>query len=187
MKNHILEVRKLIPQSHCNKIIAYFAEDLKDAEIGTPDSKIKVDKNTRNCKTKHILKDETSFGKRLALNFIKTKVAYAASLYTQNREFLHVSDISQLDILKYEANSSLAGYSFHVDFAKDASQRAISISICLNNDFEGGEFIFDLNGEKVSFAQNIGDCIVFPSNFLFPHQVNKVTHGVRYSLVGWMI
>ena len=187
MKNYILEVRKLIPTNYCSKIINYFSDDLKEAEIGTPDTKIKVDKNTRNCKTKHILKDDTSFGKKLALNYIKTKVAYAASLYTQNHKFLHVSDISQLDILQYEANSSLAGYSFHVDYDKNASQRALSISICLNNDFEGGEFVFDLNGEKISFAQNIGDCIIFPSNFLFPHQVNKVTYGVRYSLVSWMI
>lgn len=187
MKEHILEVRKLIQPKYCDKIIKYFSEDLEEAQIGTPTQKVKIDKNTRNCKVKHLLNDETSFGKKLAINYIKTKILEAVSLYTKNNKFLYVSNLSQLDILKYESNSSSAGYSFHVDFAKDASQRAISISICLNNNFSGGEFMFDLNGEKISFTQNVGDCIIFPSNFLFPHQVNKVTSGTRYALVGWMI
>ena len=47
MKNHILEIRKLIPQKHCDKIIKYFGDDLKDAEVGTPNQKIKIDKNNK--------------------------------------------------------------------------------------------------------------------------------------------
>ena len=67
------------------------------------------------------------------------------------------------------------------------SERQISVSICLNNDFEGGEFVFDFKDEKYQFPQNVGDAVVFPSNFMFPHQVNQVTQGTRYAIVAWLI
>ncbi len=31
-----------------------------------------------------------------------------------------------------------------------------------------------------------GDMIIFPSNFLYPHQVMPVTKGERYSIVSWL-
>ena len=30
-----------------------------------------------------------------------------------------------------------------------------------------------------------GDLLIFPSNFLYPHRVDPVTKGVRYSYVSW--
>jgi len=46
---------------------------------------------------------------------------------------------------------------------------------------EGGDFI--LCGEKVDLKQ--GDCVIFPSVFLYPHEVTPVTKGSRYSWVLW--
>jgi predicted 2-oxoglutarate/Fe(II)-dependent dioxygenase YbiX len=51
----------------------------------------------------------------------------------------------------------------------------------LNDDHEGGEFY--LRHEDVK-AQ-AGEMLVFPSNFLFPHEVKPVTSGTRYSFVSW--
>ena len=31
-----------------------------------------------------------------------------------------------------------------------------------------------------------GDLLIFPSNFLYPHEVEPVTKGVRYSYVSWI-
>ena len=56
-----------------------------------------------------------------------------------------------------------------------------SLSI-LNDDYSGGEFImFD----DTVIKTDIGTTIVFPSNFLYPHKVNPITDGVRYSCVSW--
>ena len=68
-----------------------------------------------------------------------------------------------------------------------SENRHLSITIGLNNEFEGGEFVFDLGNEKHQFPQNVGDCIIFPSNFMFPHSVNQITSGTRYALIGWVI
>ncbi len=52
----------------------------------------------------------------------------------------------------------------------------------LNNDFEGGELVM-FEDEIIEFKG--GDLMVFPSVFLFPHRVEPVTKGVRYSCVSW--
>jgi predicted 2-oxoglutarate/Fe(II)-dependent dioxygenase YbiX len=51
----------------------------------------------------------------------------------------------------------------------------------LNNDYEGGEFI--MWDRKIEF--NAGDLMIFPSNFLYPHKVDPITKGERYSFVSW--
>jgi predicted 2-oxoglutarate/Fe(II)-dependent dioxygenase YbiX len=59
----------------------------------------------------------------------------------------------------------------------------------LNNDYEGGKIVFanpDLSGQfEIDVVPN--RLIVWPSNFLFPHRVNPVTKGVRYSVVAWAL
>ena len=55
--------------------------------------------------------------------------------------------------------------------------------IFLNDDFDGGEFY--LCGEPLE--KKIGSAIVFPSNFMYPHEVKKVTNGKRYSVMTWIL
>lgn len=52
----------------------------------------------------------------------------------------------------------------------------------LNDDYEGGELI--LCGEQVELKA--GEVLVFPSNFLYPHEVKPVKSGTRYSFVSWV-
>ena len=53
----------------------------------------------------------------------------------------------------------------------------------LNDNYEGGEFI--LCGEPLEKKK--GSAVVFPSNFMFPHEVQKVTSGNRYSIMTWIL
>ena len=39
------------------------------------------------------------------------------------------------------------------------------------------------NEEKIKLKR--GDILMFPSNFMYPHEVKEVTKGIRYSFVGW--
>ena len=61
--------------------------------------------------------------------------------------------------------------------------RKLSMTIVLNDDYEGGEFQFfaetDFRKEKT------GTVIVFPSYMV--HRVNPITKGTRYSLVAWFV
>ena len=38
-------------------------------------------------------------------------------------------------------------------------------------------------GKKIDFKK--GDVLVFPSSFMFPHKVNLVKKGTRYSAISW--
>jgi PKHD-type hydroxylase len=58
--------------------------------------------------------------------------------------------------------------------------RKLSMSVILNDEFEGGEFEFF---NKVQVRSKRGTVLVFPSYML--HRVKPVTKGTRYSLVTW--
>ena len=58
----------------------------------------------------------------------------------------------------------------------------LSIVGCLNDNYEGGEFVM---WDKIIKIPE-GAVLVFPSNFMFPHKVNPVKKGVRYSFVSWV-
>lgn len=187
MQEYILEARKFIPPDICKKIISYFDKELVDAEVATKSGDYNANKKIRNCTTSYLLSlPQPSFGQRICINYIKSRLYDFGKVYNQKHSKFHLRTLNQIDLLKYEANEYEVGYNYHVDACGSTAARIVSISICLNNDFTGGEFKFLLpNGEEIQYPQNVGDLIMFPSNFMFPHQVNKVTHGTRYALIGW--
>lgn len=66
---------------------------------------------------------------------------------------------------------------------KKSTDRDISTVFFLNNDFEGGDFIFpDL---KIRVRPEPGMMVCFPSNHHYLHGVEPVTRGKRYSIVTW--
>jgi hypothetical protein len=74
------------------------------------------------------------------------------------------------------------GFHNHVD---DSSEypRVASVSILLNDDYEGGELYFE--HFKIAAPSTAGSIIVFGSSFPFMHRVNPVTRGTRYAAVRW--
>jgi|TARA_B110000259_G_scaffold114865_1_gene130851 predicted 2-oxoglutarate/Fe(II)-dependent dioxygenase YbiX len=58
----------------------------------------------------------------------------------------------------------------------------LSIVGALNNDYEGGEFV--MWDTVIDIPP--GAVLIFPSNFMYPHRVNPVTLGTRYSYVSWV-
>jgi hypothetical protein len=57
----------------------------------------------------------------------------------------------------------------------------VSLVAYVNDDYEGGELFFRLQGLKVK--PEAGDLFIFPSNFMYPHQAMPVTSGTKYSIV----
>ena len=85
-------------------------------------------------------------------------------------------------LLRYTSPSR--GYNWHIDLGQgEASTRKISISICLNEDFVGGELLF-FSDELYKLKLPLGKCIAFPS--FLSHKVLPVRQGVRWALVAWI-
>ena len=77
-------------------------------------------------------------------------------------------------------------YAEHDDdgYGEETGSRTLTVSICLNEEYEGGEFTFFNESKIISFQK--GDVLVFPSSFMFPHGVKKITNGTRYQLLTWL-
>ncbi len=75
-------------------------------------------------------------------------------------------------------------YKIHVDHF-DLYPRILSISFILNDDYDGGDFVFFEEG-SYTVKKKKGAAVVFPSNFCFPHAVLPVKNGDRHSIITWI-
>jgi len=85
---------------------------------------------------------------------------------------------------RYDPTTKMMLHCDHIHTLFDGERKGIPVLTilgALNNDYEGGELI--LCGERIELKT--GDVIVFPSNFLYPHEVKPVKTGIRYSFVSW--
>ena len=85
----------------------------------------------------------------------------------------------------YAENKKDALHADHIHSMFDGERKGIpilSVLGVLNDDYEGGEFV--LIDEKIDLSK--GDIIIFPSNFMYPHKVEPVTKGTRYSYISWI-
>ena len=82
-------------------------------------------------------------------------------------------------LLRYEPGDMFHN---HFDAAK-TYPRIVSVSMFLNDDFEGGELEFKEFGIKLK--PDAGDIVVFCSSYPYMHQVHPVKTGIRYSVVKW--
>lgn len=86
---------------------------------------------------------------------------------------------------KYDTSTQMKLHCDHITSMFDGERKGIptlTVLGALNEGYEGGELI--LCGEQVELKT--GDVIVFPSNFLYPHEVKQVKSGTRYSFVSWV-
>ena len=87
---------------------------------------------------------------------------------------------------KYGEDKKMALHCDHIHSMFDGEKKGIpilSVLGVLNDDYEGGEFIM-FNDTEIKFSK--GDIIVFPSLFLYPHKVEPVKSGTRYSYISWV-
>ncbi len=115
-------------------------------------------------------------------SWVDELIINCAKLANDQFDFNITGLLERPQLLKYSAPSK--GYDWHLDIGMgDASTRKISVSILLNDDYEGGELAFFTDGET-DIKPDLGTAIAFPS--YLSHRVLPVTKGVRWSLVCWI-
>jgi Rps23 Pro-64 3,4-dihydroxylase Tpa1-like proline 4-hydroxylase len=106
----------------------------------------------------------------------------ALQKYQKDRPECYVQQIIDIQILKYKQGGH---YISHIDDHPDLS-RTVSFIYRLNNDYEGGDLVWELNGKEFHRSKTKANSLVlWPSNFLYPHKVEPVTKGLRWSMVAW--
>ena len=107
------------------------------------------------------------------------------NLYIEGNKTLQY-DVTGLEetpqLLRYPAGS--AGYDWHTDLGYgEAAKRKLSIVIGINDQYEGGDLEFFVNGVQ-SIRLTKGMVVAFPS--WMSHRVTPVTAGVRWTIAAWI-
>lgn len=87
---------------------------------------------------------------------------------------------------KYDENTDMKLHCDHIRDIFDGERKGVPILTIvglLNDDFEGGDFLL-WEKEKIDLKQ--GSVLIFPSNFMYPHEVTSIQRGCRYSFVSWV-
>ena len=120
--------------------------------------------------------------------------SYMTSANTQASWNFEVDAAEEMQIGKY---SKGCHYDYHADGDGvtvydtpennwiNGKTRKLSMSIVLNEDYEGGDFRFYDDKETILKKKAKGTVLVFPS--YMHHCVEKITKGNRYSLVVWFL
>jgi len=117
-------------------------------------------------------------------NYIKQEIEKHYILYKAKFPKMMSNKINQIDLLKYDIGGK---YEIHTDHYT-TSVRNLSVIINLNDDYEGGDLIFtdQKENEIKRLKLGKGSVVFFPSNFMYPHMIEPITKGTRYSIVAWL-
>ena len=102
----------------------------------------------------------------------------------EKTEGLWLTKFSPIRFNKYEVGTMMREHYDHIHSLFDGKMKGVpivSIVANLNTDYEGAEFY--CRGKEIKLKT--GDILLFPSNFMYPHEVKETTKGTRYSFVSW--
>jgi len=183
LEDYIYVVKNALSLNLCDDILSEFknSDEWQDTIVGSGN----VEKNIRNCETivisfPHVIQKNRELRHKLD-NAIFDGAAKCIQEYNNKFPHCRIEEDSGYELLKYPKGCF---YVQHVDSFK-ARPRAVSCSFILNKDFEGGEFAFF--DRELKYKLEKGDAIMFPSNFMYPHEIMPVTKGTRYSIITWFI
>jgi len=183
IEDYIQVFENILSNELCDKILNEYANsnEWNPTYIGGG----VVDREVRNTDTiglsyKSLIERNPIIRKEIDDEIFKG-AALAIQKYNEVFSEARIEQDSGYELLRYNEGQF---YIQHTDsFLKQP--RAVSCSFALNDDYEGGEFAF-WNRDKKIFLKK-GSVLMFPSNFMYPHEIMPVTKGTRYSIITWFI
>ena len=144
--------------------------------------------NTREQYLQHDTELSVSYDRTEHIDLIEARIKETVNKYI-NLKFMSWFDacnaVASIRWNKYDTGTEMKLHCDHIHDLFDGTIKGVpilSIIGALNDDYEGGEFVM---WEKTSVKIPKGSIMIFPSNFLYPHQVKFITAGTRYTCVSW--
>jgi len=133
---------------------------------------------------------DISFVNIPSTEYITNQIVNAYASYMSDLDFNwfdkgSLNKFSNIKFNRYKTTNIMSEHCDHIHDLFDGQNKGIPILtalVMLNNDYTGGELVFF--GDQV-ISVDAGDILIFPSNFLYPHKVNPILSGTRYSCVSW--
>ena len=148
--------------------------------------------NSKNKKEESISGEQeldVNFEEVKNTKIIMDKIWFAINDYIKNLNFKWYGGwqgYTKIRFNRYEKNKKMAEHCDHIHSMFDGQIKGIpilSVLGSLNDDYKGGNFIM-FKDQEIEFKK--GDLLIFPSIFLYPHRVEPVTKGTRYSYISWV-
>mgnify|MGYP003113098164 CR=1 FL=1 len=185
IKNYIKVVDGVLPVTTISQLIKFSCQlNFEQAlTIGSKDyEKVKAVRNTQSY---HLHKYHQTMSDSHWFNLIESVFRKKFNEYRKIFKEANFKSVVDIALLKYEEGGF---YKFHTDHHATIP-RTMSGILTLNNDYEGGELCFldEFTKEETIIHPKPGRLIIWPSNFIFPHKVNTIKKGTRYSVVIWAL
>jgi predicted 2-oxoglutarate/Fe(II)-dependent dioxygenase YbiX len=181
--DYIQVFENIVPSKLCDAILNEFSAEDEWRKTFVGDGHVRSD--IRSAETivisyPHVIEKNLDIRKNIDLEIFNA-AASAIKKYNEKFPLARIEEDSGYELLRYKEGQF---YTEHTDSFK-ARPRAVSCSFALNDDYEGGEWAF-FGREKVIKVPK-GAAVMFPSNFMYPHEIMPVTKGTRYSIITWFI
>lgn len=173
--------KNAVPKRDCDKIIDFAKDKWEQASIGG-------DNEPRKLVFEEIRKSDIVWCDEP--DVYKMAWSYLNDANENAKWKFSIDSAQPMQITRYSEGGH---YEYHIDgngFTREMQDpkqttygktRKLSMTIVLNEDYEGGEFQFFRDDRLV--REKTGTVIVFPS--YVQHRVLPITKGTRYSLVVW--
>jgi predicted 2-oxoglutarate/Fe(II)-dependent dioxygenase YbiX len=183
VRDYIVVLENVVPNILCDNILEEFNND--EEWVQTFVGQGVIDETIRSAETiiisyPHVIEKNLTVRKQID-NDIFNSAEVAIQKYNDKFPSAKIEEDSGYELLRYKEGRF---YKQHTDSFK-ARPRAVSCSFALNDEYEGGEWGF-FDREMVIKAPK-GSAVLFPSNFMYPHEIMPVTKGTRYSVITWFV
>ena len=181
VSNYIYYYPSVLGETACDNIIAHYNKNTFKGWKTSTFSTTNAVTGTSKVDMKEFWIKPEMFGYKT----IQKGFDIAVSDYITENNKIKIQEYTHFRINCYETGGFMKEHidNIHHSHGQKTGYPHLTSLIFLNDDYEGGEFV--LCGEPLD--KDKGSAVVFPSNFMFPHEVKKVTSGIRYSIMTWIL
>ena len=184
--NQKYHLKGLVSPDICNQLIKFY-EDHKHMVIAEESYKFDKDAESNkieedNCSFLNIseLKNVKDFEEpyKIILKYLRIVLTnyeiYVRNTLCPTYQNIFMNNTNNIRIIKYEVGQQIKD---HTDVTENIRG---SLTINLNDDYEGGEFRFF--GGQIKVNLSAGEAMLFPAEPLWIHGTEPVTKGARYAI-----
>jgi len=186
LSNFILHFGNGLPNTLCDNIISKFKNSPNWKPHGWAEYTSQPYSNDqKEFSVLDWAEDELS--EEFAGCLFKALTVYHQKVGLKNKALANGISLPRLN--KYEVGQYCRNHYDHIYSLFEGEKRGIpvlSIITNFNENYSGGELVFWKGTPfESTFKLDKGDIIIWPSAFLYPHTINEITKGTRYSAVVW--
>ena len=180
MLNYIGHYENILEKKVCDDLIEYTNKmQLKPSTYSSTTGKIKNSKERVKMDDVWFKEGEPYF-KEIFNGF-----SDVIKNYQREHEDCRIQKHCGFRLNKYSEGGFMSRHidNIHHSHGQEYGYPQVSALLFLNDNYKGGQ----LKISNITYNTKKGSAIIFPSNFMFPHEVNLITEGTRYSIVTWLM